>query len=182
MFGNILSSIFSEMEYETNGAAPCNCGCTKCRQNTAQSETSYVAERYRSKVAPRTENHHIHQKAAYPPEFHNKMSTVALTKDQHLGASALQRAFNQVLGNRPVGDKTQKRLQTAGVSVQATGNGKLRPTPNPWVEDQKAFYGLRAAGLPPDDAYVETMRSAGQNKQLGARPTRIPKGEMEFNF
>ncbi len=36
MFGNILSSIFSEMEYESNGTRPCNCGCTKCRQDEAE--------------------------------------------------------------------------------------------------------------------------------------------------
>ncbi len=145
-------------------------------------ERSGLYRQVKGNRAAKTEGHHIHQKAAYPARHHGQMRAVELPGDQHQGASALQRALAQVLGGRQMGDKTRARLQRSGVSVQATGQGNLPSTPNPWLEDVKAFYGLRAAGLTPDRAYVETDRSGRQNDRIGNVPVRVSAGEMEFTF
>ncbi|HEY9645276.1 MAG TPA: hypothetical protein V6C88_02845, partial [Chroococcidiopsis sp.] len=65
--------------------------------------------------------------------------------------------------------------QIGNVRIQATGTGTLAPTPNPYFEDTKAFYALRAAGVPAAQALRLVNQSAAQLTQSGTQPVRVPQ-------
>src|SRR5262249_30737055 len=106
-----------------------------------------------------TGGHHVHQSGAYSPagakSAHGKptrgpaisieQGVPGLTEAQHDVASAAQlninRAYRGSTVNNPVvGDLT----------IGATGEGHLGATASSWFEDTKAYYALRASGIPVD--------------------------------
>lgn len=144
--------------------------------------------RTRAQVGPYRQvgGHHVHQSASYGREgdprrtnpHHREAPAIAhgpgFTREQHRRADSVQRRLNRALLGR------QFRADPSNpVTITARGEGRLGPTPNPWFEDLKAYYGLRAArpaGYETPQAALELVeRSARALERRGARPRRIPR-------
>jgi RHS repeat-associated protein len=128
--------------------------------------------------------HHVHQSASYSSggpsatgnPNHSDAITVALEGhpadpgSEHGRATITQRLMNQGAGGNFTGQE-----QVGEVTIEASGNGELRPTPNQTFEDVKAYYSMTAADAPgfqtPDDVYGLVCTSADQ---LPAAPVRVP--------
>lgn len=130
----------------------------------------------------KTEGHHIYQKASYSPSVQGRMLSIILPKNAHKLASAVQRNVNRSSNGQAITPRSHSQLQQGGVSITATGQGTLPPTPNPWLEDMKAFYGMRAAGASPSQAYRMVEQASQQNDAIGAVPVSIPTREIDRIF
>lgn len=125
--------------------------------------------------------HHIHQAASYGrsgpsqrtnPNYRRAIAIAhgpALTRRQHRRADTVQRNLN-----RAYRGQTVNQPQIGNVRIQARGTGTLAPTPNPYFEDVKAYYALRAAGIPPDQSLTLVNQSAAQLERSGTQPVRVP--------
>lgn len=131
----------------------------------------------------RVGGHHVHQSASYAPmrgvnPHHNDALTIAhgagFSRIQHRRADSVQRRINRGLHGLNSRDDI-----TNPVRVTATGTGLLQPTPNPWLEDVKAYYSLRAARPrgydQPQTALELVERSARDLERSGIRPQRVPR-------
>jgi hypothetical protein len=127
--------------------------------------------------------HHIHQSASYAPRrgvnpHHNEAITIAhgmgFSRVQHRRADSVQRRINRGLHGLHSRDDPTNPLR-----VTATGSGRLQPTANPWLEDVKAYYSLRAARPAgydqPQTALELVERSARDLQRSGIRPQRVPR-------
>ncbi len=128
--------------------------------------------------------HHVHQSASYGTgdprrtnPHHRDAPAIAhgpgFTREQHRRADSVQRRLNRAILGRGFSPDPSNP-----VSVTATGAGRLPPTPNPWLEDVKAYYGLRAsrpAGYDTPASALELVeRSAQALANRRASPRRIP--------
>ncbi|WP_143164181.1 hypothetical protein [Hymenobacter daecheongensis] len=172
------------------------CGCRRCRSAANVAAETTLLESWLGELAPemagesvvqeavgpyrQVRGHHIHQSASYgvggaARTNPNHRAAVAIaqgvpgfTHAQHHRAAALQRYLNQAYRGKNL------RQQTGGVRVQGGGTGRLAPAANPWFEDQKAYYALRAAGKTPAEALRLVQLSARQLAAAGSRPVRVP--------
>jgi hypothetical protein len=61
------------------------------------------------------------------------------------------------------------------VRIEATGEGESIATANPFFEDVKAFYSLRAADQSAESTLNLVNLSSQQLEQSGTVPVRIPR-------
>jgi hypothetical protein len=136
-----------------------------------------------SRVGPyrRVRGHHIHQAASYGgagrsrctnPNYRSAIAIAhgpTFTRRQHRRADAVQRNLNRAYRGQTV---NQPRI--GKVRIRARGAGTLAPTPNPYFEDIKAYYALRAAGVPAGRSLTLVNQSAAQLERSGTSPVRVP--------
>lgn len=138
----------------------------------------------------RVRGHHIHQSGSYGtglartanPNHKSGLSIEhgpGFTRQQHRLADAVQRNLNRGVRGRTV---RRPQIGPSGeqprVTIQATGDGVRSPTANPYLEDVKAYYSLRAArpqGFETPDRVLDLVRqSSDQLQQSGTVPLRVP--------
>lgn len=132
----------------------------------------------------RVAGHHVHQSASYGQRgsrranpHHREAVAIAhgpgFSREQHRRADSVQRRLNRGLHGRAFRDDPSSPVQ-----ITVAGEGRLPPTPTPWLEDVKAYYGLRAARPvgydQPHSALALVERSARDLQRSGIRPQRVP--------
>ena len=128
------------------------------------------------------EGHHVHQSASYSPggpsATTNPNHDAAIAVDtgsaaQHRLGDSVQRRLNRAIQGLDYSDAAPNPVQ-----IQPSGNGTLAPTPNPYFEDVKGYYSLRAIQPPgiehPNQALFLVNESSAQLSATGTAPVRIP--------
>jgi RHS repeat-associated protein len=144
------------------------------------------------------QGHHVHQSASYSPggpsakgnPNHRAAVTIQLkghaadVTSEHGAATAVQRNLNQAVRGGTQGTVTVNVANpTPGgpqtVTITSSGSGRLSaPAGNPFLEDQKAAYALKAANPPgfrtPEAVNDLVNKSSKQITAAAARPARVP--------
>jgi RHS repeat-associated protein len=125
--------------------------------------------------------HHIHQGASYGsgeaaltnPNYPAGITVEhgrGFTREMHRLADAVQRNLNRAYRgatvNQPIIGET--------VQIAASGQGTLAATANPFLEDVKAYYSLRAAGIEQEASLNLVNQSSRQLLSTGTVPVRVP--------
>ncbi|HEY1892792.1 MAG TPA: SpvB/TcaC N-terminal domain-containing protein [Steroidobacteraceae bacterium] len=125
--------------------------------------------------------HHVHQSASFAPTGPsstgntNHQDAIAIrqgvpsfTGGQHEITTAAQRNVNRAYQGQTY------RANVGNLSIEASGSGTLTAAPSLHFEDSKAFYALRASGVPADVALKLVLLSRAQIVSSGASPVRVP--------